>query len=173
LDPIPNNHQFAYYRSGKANPDFDRRLSLYKPFASPIGHSDDTQRDACQLIVILSNCINGFNQLKAKFEKVKIIRATSPLDHESIWMEIFPLHISKAYGAEWLCNYLDINPVLSMVIGNDYNDLDLLEWGKHPFVVSNAPKELREKYQVSKSADESGFSYAVDQVLKSKLNFKA
>jgi len=173
LDPIPNNHQFAYYRSGKPNPDFDRRLSLYKPFASPIGHSDDTQRDACQLIVILSNCINGFNQLKAKFEKVKIIRATSPLDHESIWMEIFPLHISKAYGAEWLCNYLDINPVLSMVIGNDYNDLDLLEWGKHPFVVSNAPKELREKYQVSKSADESGFSYAVDQVLKLKLNFKA
>ncbi|RZT92301.1 hypothetical protein EV201_2772 [Ancylomarina subtilis] len=173
LDPIPNNHQFAYYRSGKPNPDFDRRLSLYKPFASPIGHSDDTQRDACQLIVILSNCINGFNQLKAKFEKVKIIRATSPLDHESIWMEIFPLHISKAYGAEWLCNYLDINPVLSMVIGNDYNDLDLLEWGKHPFVVSNAPKELREKYQVSKSADESGFSHAVDQVLKLKLNFKA
>ena len=166
LDPIPNNHQFAYYRSGKPNPDFDRRLSLYKPFASPIGHSDDTQRDACQLIVILSNCINGFNQLKAKFEKVKIIRATSPLDHESIWMEIFPLHISKAYGAEWLCNYLDINPVLSMVIGNDYNDLDLLEWGKHPFVVSNAPKELREKYQVSKSADESGFSFAVDQILK-------
>ncbi|RXQ92924.1 HAD family phosphatase [Ancylomarina salipaludis] len=173
LDPIPKNHQFAYYRSGKTNPDFDRRLSLYKPFASPIGHSDDTRRDACQLLVILSNCVNGFNQLKAKFDKVKIIRATSPLDHESIWMEIFPLHISKAYGAEWLCTYLDIDPGLSMVIGNDYNDLDLLEWGKYPFVVSNAPKELKEKYEVSKAADESGFSYAVDRILKSNLKLKA
>ena len=166
LDPIPNNHQFAYYRSGKSNPDFDRRLSLYKPFSSPIGDVEDTKRDACQLLVILSNCVNGFNELKAKFKNVKIIRATSPLDHESIWMEIFPMHISKAYGAEWLCKHLNVDPDLSMVIGNDYNDLDLLEWGKYPFVVANAPKELKETYKVSKTVDESGFSYAIDQVIK-------
>jgi len=173
LDPIPNNHQFAYYRSGKSNPDFDRRLSLYKPFSSPIGDVEDTKRDACQLLVILSNCVNGFNELKAKFKNVKIIRATSPLDHESIWMEIFPLHISKAYGAEWLCKHLNIDPDLSMVIGNDYNDLDLLEWGKYPFVVANAPKELKEAYQVSKTVDESGFTYAIDQVINKVQEAKA
>ena len=167
LNPIPNNHQFSYYRSGKLNPDFDRRLSLYKPFASPIGHADDTRREACQLLVILSNCVYGFNELKAKFENVKIIRATSPLDHESIWMEIFPLHISKAYGAEWLCQYLDVDSDLSIVIGNDYNDLDLLEWGKYPFVVSNAPKELKDAYLNTKSVDESGFSIAIEKVLNS------
>tara|TARA_R110001583_G_scaffold3806_4_gene23229 strand:- start:4559 stop:5404 length:846 start_codon:yes stop_codon:yes gene_type:complete len=173
LDTIPNNHQFAYYRSGNSNPDFDRRLSLYKPFANPIGDVGETKREACQLLVILSNCVNGFNELKAKFENVKIIRATSPLDHESIWMEIFPLHISKAYGAEWLCMHLKIDSKCSIVIGNDYNDLDLLEWGKHPYVVGNAPKELRDSYQVSKSVDESGFSYAIDQVLNKVRNTKA
>lgn len=173
LDPIPHNHQFAYYRSGKSNPDFDRRLSLYKPFSNPIGHIEDTKRDACQLLVILSNCVNGFNELKGKFKNVKIIRATSPLDHESIWMEIFPLHISKAYGAEWLCKHLNIDSDLSMVIGNDYNDLDLLEWGKYPFVVANAPKELKEVYQVSKTVDESGFTYAIDQVLNKVQETKA
>ncbi|WP_372642493.1 HAD family hydrolase [Ancylomarina sp.] len=167
LDTIPNNHQFAYYRSGKSNPDFDRRLSLYKPFASPIGNAEDTRRDACQLLVILSNCVYGFNELKAKFENVKIIRATSPLDHESIWMEIFPLHISKAYGAEWLCQHLTIDSKLSMVIGNDYNDLDLLEWGQYPFVVSNAPKELKDAYKNTRSVDESGFSIAIEKVLNS------
>jgi len=167
LDPIPNNHQFAYYRSGKSNPDFDRRLSLYKPFANPIGHAEDTRRDACQLLVILSNCVNGFNELKAEFENVNIIRATSPLDHESIWMEIFPLHISKAYGAEWLCQHLNIDSKLSMVIGNDYNDLDLLEWGKYPFVVANAPKELKESYENTKSVDESGFSIAIKKIFNS------
>jgi len=169
LDTIPNNHQFAYYRSGNSNPDFDRRLSLYKPFANPIGNSEETKREACQLLVILSSCVNSFNELKAKFENVKIIRATSPLDHESIWMEIFPLHISKAYGAEWLCKHLELDSNSSVVIGNDYNDLDLLEWGKCPFVVANAPKELRDSYQVSKSVDESGFSYAIDQVLNFKI----
>ena len=169
LDTIPNNHQFAYYRSGNPNPDFDRRLSLYKPFANPIGNAEETKREACQLLVILSSCVNAFNELKAKFENVKIIRATSPLDHESIWMEIFPLHISKAYGAECLCKHLELDSNRSIVIGNDYNDLDLLEWGKYPFVVANAPKELRDSYQVSKSVDESGFSYAINQVLNFKI----
>ena len=82
-------------------------------------------------------------------------------------MEIFPLHISKAYGAEWLCKHLEIDSKCSLVIGNDYNDLDLLEWGKHPYVVANAPKELRDSYQVAKSVDESGFSHAIDQILNS------
>lgn len=165
LDSIPNNHQFAYYRSGNSNPDFDRRLSLYKPFANPIGHVEETKRKACQLLVILSNCVNGFNELKSNFDNVKIIRATSPLDHESIWMEIFPLHISKAYGADWLCKHLEIESDSSIVIGNDYNDLDLLEWGKYSYVVANAPKELKLTYKVAKSVDESGFSYAINQVL--------
>lgn len=165
LDSIPNNHQFAYYRSGNSNPDFDRRLSLYKPFANPIGQVEETKRKACQLLVILSNCVNGFNELKSNFDNVKIIRATSPLDHESIWMEIFPLHISKAYGADWLCKHLEIESDSSIVIGNDYNDLDLLEWGKYSYVVANAPKELKLTYKVAKSVDESGFSYAINQVL--------
>lgn len=169
LDTIPHNHQFAYFRSGNVNPDFDRRLSLYKQFASPIGNKEDTRREACQLLVILPNCVNGFNELKAKFKKVKIIRATSPLDHESIWMEIFPLHISKAYGAEWLCKHLNLDSSRSMVIGNDYNDLDLLEWGKHPFVVANAPKELKDTYQNTETVDESGFSTAIEQILDSEM----
>ncbi len=166
LDPVPNNHQFSYYRSENSNPDFDRRLSLYKPFSTPIKHSEETKRDACQLLVIIPNCIDDFNELKTKFNQVKVIRATSPLDHESIWMEIFPLHISKAYGAEWLCKHLKIDPKKSIVIGNDYNDLDLLEWGEHSFVVANAPRDLKASYQVSKSVDEDGFSHAISQVLK-------
>ncbi|MDE5422370.1 Cof-type HAD-IIB family hydrolase [Ancylomarina sp. DW003] len=168
-DPIPNNHHFAYYRSGNLNSDFDRRLSLYKPFAKPISCIEDTRLDACQLIVILSNCVNGYNELKSRFENVKIIRATSPLDHESIWMEIFPKHISKAFGAEWLCEELNIDSSLSMAIGNDYNDLDLLEWCKYPFVVANAPKELKEKYTISETVDESGFSHAIKHVLKIRV----
>ena len=140
-------------------------MSLYKPFSTPIGDIEETKREACQLLVILPNCIDNFNELKANFKKVKIIRATSPLDNESIWMEIFPLHISKAYGAKWLCEYLNIDPKSSFVIGNDYNDLDLLEWGKYPFVVANAPEELKQTYQNSKSVDENGFSHAINQVL--------
>ena len=52
LDPIPLNHQFWYYQSGNKNPDFDRRLALYKQFATPVGQLSDTKRDACQILAI-------------------------------------------------------------------------------------------------------------------------
>nr|WP_320117593.1 HAD family hydrolase [uncultured Marinifilum sp.] len=167
LDPIPMNHQFWYYQSGHKNADFDRRLNLYKQFATPIGKIEDTKRDACQLLAILPNKEDWFEELKAKFDDIKIIRATSPLDHESIWMEIFPLHISKGHGCQWLCNKIGIKPEHSFVIGNDYNDIDLLEWGKYSYVVENAPKHLKEKYKTTKSVIEDGFALAIEQTLQS------
>ena len=165
LDPIPNNHQFWYYKTGNKNSDFDRRLNLYKQFSTPVGNIQDTKRDACQILAILPNKEAWFEELKTKFDDIKIIRATSPLDHESIWMEIFPMHISKGHGCEWLCNRLNINANDSFVIGNDYNDIDLLEWGKHSYVVENAPYKLKDKYQVTKNVIKDGFTIAVQKVL--------
>ncbi len=165
-DPIPLNHQFWYYQSGNKNLDFDRRLALYKQFATPVGKLEDTRRDACQILAILPNKVDWFEELKTKFTDIKIIRATSPLDHESIWMEIFPEHISKGLGCQWLCNKLEIKASESIAIGNDYNDFDLLDWGEHSFVVANAPKELQLKYQVTASVTEDGFSKAVECTLE-------
>ena len=165
-DPIPLNHQFWHYQSGNKNLDFDRRLALYKQFATPVGKLEDTKRDACQILAILPNKVDWFEELKTKFTDIKIIRATSPLDHESIWMEIFPMHISKGHACQWLCNKLQIRVSDSFVIGNDYNDIDLLEWGAHSFVVANAPKELQSKYQVTKNVSEDGFTHAVEYTLK-------
>jgi len=167
LDPIPLNHQFWYYQGGNKNSDFDRRLNLYKQFATPVGKIVDTRRDACQLLAILPNKEDWFEELKNKFDDIKIIRATSPLDHESIWMEIFPLHISKGHGCEWLCKKLGLKAENSFVIGNDYNDIDLLEWGKHSYVVDNAPKELKDKYKTTENVIRDGFAIAVEETLNS------
>jgi Cof subfamily protein (haloacid dehalogenase superfamily) len=166
LDPIPKNHQFWYYKSGNKNPDFDRRLNLYKQFATPVGNLNDTKRNACQLLAILPNKVDWFEELKTKFDDIKIIRATSPLDHESIWMEIFPLHISKGHGCQWLCDQLGISKEESFAIGNDYNDIDLLEWGQFSYVVENAPSELKDKYMITESVINDGFSVAVERALE-------
>jgi hydroxymethylpyrimidine pyrophosphatase-like HAD family hydrolase len=53
-----------------------------------------------------------------------------------------------------------------MGIGNDFNDTDLLNYTDFSYVVENAPKELREKYQPVKSNNESGFSEAVTSIIK-------
>lgn len=167
LDPIPHNHKFWYYQTGKKNPDFSRRLNLLKQYATPIGDKIDIHRNACQFLVIMPNNVELFESIKTLFNDINIIRATSPLDHQSIWMEIFPQNISKGHGCQWLCERLGISPSRSLAVGNDYNDIDLLEWSKHSYVVDNAPKELREKYEVTTSVYEDGFTQAMLMALHS------
>ncbi len=148
LEPIPKNHQFWYYRTDSTNADFNRRLNHYKQFATPIGNIADTNRDACQVLAILPNQIDWFEELSSKFSGIKIIRATSPIDKESIWMEFFPENVSKGHACYWLCNQLNLSPEMAATIGNDYNDIDMLNWSKYSFVVAEAPFELKQKYTV-------------------------
>ncbi len=148
LEPIPKNHEFWYYRTQSTNNDFNRRLNIYKQFATPIGNIADTNRNACQILAILPNKIDWFNELSSKFSGIKIIRATSPIDHTSIWMEFFPENVSKGHACNWLCNQLNLSSEEAASIGNDYNDMDMLNWSKYSFVVTEAPTELKEKYRV-------------------------
>jgi hydroxymethylpyrimidine pyrophosphatase-like HAD family hydrolase len=49
-------------------------------------------------------------------------------------------------------------------IGNDYNDLDMLNITQYAFVVSNSPQELLEnpKFKVVSTNNLDGFSNAVE-----------
>ncbi|MCP4045415.1 MAG: HAD hydrolase family protein, partial [Gammaproteobacteria bacterium] len=64
--------------------------------------------------------------------------------------------------ASWLASRLDTDPADIMAIGNDYNDLDLLEWAQQSFVVENAPIELKSRFQQVASNDNGGVAEAVE-----------
>jgi len=81
-------------------------------------------------------------------------------------MEVFPNDVSKAYGIKWLCSQeisCEIKDLIS--IGNDFNDLDMLELTESSYVVNNAPLELKNSYKVVPSNDEFGFSVAVNDAM--------
>lgn len=160
--PIPLNHTFHYHFSGHPNPDFDRRLAVYKGFCSPLLPGVPYPNGATQLVAILPPDLERFHSLERRLQGVKVIRATSPLDGESIWMEIFPEGVSKGHGAEWLCHFIGgVRPDEIVAVGNDYNDLDLLGYTPNSFLVANAPEELKPKFRVVASNNESGFAEAV------------
>ncbi len=164
-EPIPSNHRFLFHRTGGENPDFERRLAVYRPFCQPFAPGVAYESAAAQIIAILPNDVEWFEQLKGCFPELKVIRATSPLDGHSIWMEIFSSNVSKAFGIEQIANLHQIKKEQIITIGNDYNDVDMLEHYPNSFVVSNAPEDLRNKYQVVSSNNESGFSQAVHTAL--------
>lgn len=139
--PIPDNHKYFYYRGNNLDTDFDWRNSLYEGFNYELTNSFPFET-ATQFIVILNN-ISDFQMIANKFEDMKIIRATSPIDGKSVWLEIFNADVSKAMGGMYLCNKLNISPKRTLSIGNDYNDIDLLNWTAFSYIVDNAPADLK------------------------------
>ncbi len=163
-EPIPDNHKFYYARKKVKNFDFEKRIILYKPYAVPL---EEPPQKASQFICILPPHGNAeFNEIKKEIDFLKVIRATSPLDHESIWLEVFPNGVSKGHSAQWLCAELGIAQRFTLSIGNDFNDIDLLEWTAHSRVVINSPQEMKEKYRVIASNQEDGFAQCMEKLFQ-------
>ena len=168
--PIPDNHAFSYYESTADNEDFKRRIALYRQFAKPLDKTPDGFGPATQLIAIVPPAENlpALEILREKLPDFNVIQTTSPLDAQSTWIEIFPANVSKSHAVSWLNNEFGLNSDQTLSIGNDYNDLDLLEWAGTSFVVENAPQDLKERFPVVASHNASGVSEAVQRWLASR-----
>ena len=171
--PIPDNHVFGYYESTPANTDFKRRIDLYSQFAFPLDEVSDGFGTATQLLAILppAGSLQVLETIRKKLPGFNIIQTTSPLDGQSIWIEIFPATVSKGLTAAWLTAKFDLDSDQTLSIGNDYNDLDLLEWTASSFVVDNAPDDLKDRFPVVASHNESGVAEGIERWL-STSNFK-
>lgn len=158
--PVPENHQLYFHRSRSENPDFEARLRLYPEVAQPLSQAPE---QISQLLVVEppETTEAVFAQLQQAFPECSVIRATSPLDHASGWLEIFPAQVSKGQSAARLLAQRGLPAAPVMAIGNDYNDLDLLHWAPHAYIVANAPAELRAQFATVSAYDCGGFAEAV------------
>jgi len=147
LEPAPNSHYFKYHKANDHNPDFQSRFKIYNKYNTEIRSLEDCYTRACQILAILPNKIELFNNISSLFNNTKVIRSTSPIDDTSIWLEIFPKEVSKGLTCKWLMDHLEINIENSIGIGNDYNDIDFLDICKNSYIVNNANNELKEKYK--------------------------
>lgn len=162
---IPDNHMFTYFRSNSANVDFERRVKLYERFAAPMDDTNDGCGPATQLLAILppENGHNAFENIRNELAGFSVIRTTSPLDGMAIWVEIFPSVVSKSRTAAWLAEQLGIENREIASVGNDYNDLDLLEWTAHSYVVDNAPADLKQRFTGVASNNHGGVAEAASR----------
>ena len=166
--PIPDNHMFAYYRSNHKNDDFDKRLELYSRHAEILTETSNGFGPATQLLAVVP-ARNGATVLEAIQNDLidfNVIQTTSPLDGESTWIEIFPSTVSKSQTAAWLAEELQIDKQQIASVGNDYNDLDLLEWTDSSYVVDNAPADLRNRFTTVASNNNGGVAEVVKRWLK-------
>ena len=159
---IPDNHRFAYHRANHENDDFDRRLDLYRRHADKLAEPSKGFGPATQLLAVVPS-LNGtavIETIRNELTGFNVIQTTSPLDGKSTWIEIFPATVSKSQTAAWLAEELQIDKRHTVSIGNDYNDLDLLEWTESSYVVANAPADLKNRFETVASNNDGGVAQA-------------
>jgi len=167
---IPDNHMFSYFRSNGGNDDFERRLKLYSRFAVPLNETTDDFSPATQLLAVVpdrgSHAV--LEKVRSELPDYSVIRTTSPLDGKATWIEIFPTVVSKSRTAAWLAEELKIDKRDIVSVGNDYNDLDLLEWTNNSYVVDNAPADLKNRFTGVASHNHGGVAEAARRWLAEK-----
>ncbi|MEW5816359.1 MAG: HAD hydrolase family protein, partial [Spirochaetota bacterium] len=108
---IPDNHFFYYFRQSGFNPDFDRRCEHYKSFAVSGDPVNFSMESATQFIVIEppAGKKGVYEKIRDSLPAMRVIRTTSPLDHSSLWIEIFPNYVSKSRAGIWLSKTFGID----------------------------------------------------------------
>lgn len=161
---VPENHVFHWFSHGRDNADFVRRRERYLEHALPWKHGCEHDIEVSQLLAIDSGETGGaavHGLVAARLAGLNVVRTTSPLDHRSTWVEIFPGGVSKSAGAAWLAARYALAADDVVAVGNDWNDCDLLDWAGWSFVVGNAAPELRARHRTVAANDAGGVSEAV------------
>ena len=170
---LPDNHNFGWWQSYEC-PELKRYVEHHKKFGDAVKIDPANPFKSSQFLMFFPIESNQFEMVKEKIQSVfpdlSLIKTTSPLNSDYIWMEIFPKGVSKAYGIEEICRITGIARENTLGIGNDFNDLEMLEFTQHSYVVDNAPEELKLKYLNSLAHYDDGFTHAVNKHVSHSQN---
>lgn len=90
-------------------------------------------------------------RLKAEFPALSIARSSDTL------LEIMEAGVTKGKAVRKLCSLWGISTENAAAFGDNYNDAEMLETVSMPFLMGNAPEELKHRFQnVTKSNDKEG-----------------
>ena len=163
---IPDNHHFYYRNISSLHEDFRRRIENYPGLGIPISSIDEIQGGATQFLVILdAQQLQLHGDIQQKLSTYSVIRSTSPIDNQAIWTEVFAPDVNKGTSCQLLLDQLGIHYDECAGLGNDYNDLDFLKRCGHPFIVSNAPKPLRDQFDNMPADEDNGLAVFIRHAL--------
>ena len=162
---IPDTSYFLYKFTSGRNADFERRIAMYPGFGTPLETGSAIYDQSTEVLAIVPGRFprEQLNALRRELSGFSVIQATSPLDHKSSWIEVFPFGVSKSASSQWLARHLGVGRGMVTAVGNDYNDEDLLDWAGQGFLMDNSPEVMKNKFLSLGSNNECG----VSQVAKS------
>lgn len=98
---------------------------------------------------------------KNKFGDFNIVRS------DEVYLEIIPREVSKGKALERLCKHLNIPMENTIAVGDNMNDIEMLERAKYGFCVeSGNPRVLERVKYVAENNDNHSASYVIKYLLQ-------
>jgi Cof subfamily protein (haloacid dehalogenase superfamily) len=98
-------------------------------------------------------------------QQVAIVRTEYPLRDLTI-VDVLGRGCSKGHAVKRWAAHRGVSRDQVMAIGDNYNDVEMLAFAGHPFIMGNACEELKARgWPVTLSSDECGVAVAIEQVL--------
>jgi Cof subfamily protein (haloacid dehalogenase superfamily) len=99
---------------------------------------------------------------------ITVVRTEYPGRDLSI-VDVLNEGCSKGHALERWVKYRRITREQVMAVGDNYNDIEMLAFAGHPFIMGNASEELRSRgWKLTRSNAESGVAAAIEHVLYGK-----
>jgi hydroxymethylpyrimidine pyrophosphatase-like HAD family hydrolase len=158
----PRSHEFAHRKNSLVpNPDFDRRIDAYAEHSRPLANNEVPSGSQFVVVQPPEAGIGLWSVLCERLPALNVVRTTSPIDGRSLWVEIFPAGVSKADGCQAIATRHKVAVNMTLAVGNDYNDTDLLDWAALSFVVENGPADLKARHRTAPTNLDDGVAVAI------------
>lgn len=113
-------------------------------------------------------CMADPNEIEVLNMKTKVVHSNNLniYQSKSTYLEIMPTDASKTSAIEVLCKTFDIQKSEVIAIGDNYNDIDMIEFAGLGIAMGNAPDHVKQYADyITLSNDEDGVAEAIKKYL--------
>ncbi|SHI29800.1 Cof-type HAD-IIB family hydrolase [Pseudobutyrivibrio xylanivorans] len=96
--------------------------------------------------------------LKKKYPSLSIVKSSD------ILLEVMEKGVNKGIAVEMFCEKLNINKIDAVAFGDHYNDIEMLKTVGAPFLMENAPEDMKADFNITSSNDEEGVFQALKKI---------
>jgi Cof subfamily protein (haloacid dehalogenase superfamily) len=167
---VPGNDSLVLERADELNQTVSRWLEVNRPyikFVAPLEdaltHEDPLQAMYCGRIALMEKVQQRLAQA-AFLDEITVMR--TQYDHRDLCiLDILTRNCSKGHALRRWAAQRGIPREQIMAIGDNYNDLEMLEFAGLPVIMGNASHDLKQNgWKITASNTESGVAVALEEL---------
>ena len=181
IHETPETHGYMvalFEKEGKGQLVMEERILTNGPASAYLkrypGHLKlvPSLKTALNTNLIQLSFVGPVNQIMPTFEKLiknpvskRIhISKTDYSERDLLLVDILNYKCNKGSGLAFWADHANIKPSEIMAMGDNFNDIEMLQFAGRPIIMGNSVQKLREKgWEVTKTNNESGVAIAVQK----------